>query len=168
MTWKAGTSRIAFVLLFGGVFLAASLAGCQSFGRRDMGRLVPDFYRVAIPDGGTGSKTFKTPDMTVDYQYRRAGDQLKVWGSGDIRFESINELVFHLYFLDHRGEVIGIQDFFSYLDHTDFIDMSPGKRNFHRDFTIPSGAVAFALGYDGETGRLPGEDAISFSYYPFD
>jgi hypothetical protein len=133
-----------------------------------MGKLVPDFYRVAIPDEGTSSHTLKTKDMTVQYQCRRAGDQLKVWGSGEIRFESIDELTFHLYFLDSRGEVIGIKNFFSYADHSDFIELNFVKRNFHRDFTIPSGAVGFAIGYDGTTLRAIDMPPISFSHYPFD
>lgn len=168
MNGKAEISRAAFALLSIGILLAAWLAGCQSLGQRDMGRLVPDFYRVTIPSEGTSSHTFKTNDMTVHYQCRRAGDYLKIWGSGDIRFESINELVFHLYFLDHRGEVIGIHNFYSYLDHSDFIDLNLKRRQVHRDFAIPDGAVAFAVGYDGVTGRMPGQDAISFSYDPFD
>jgi len=117
---------------------------------------VPDFYRVAIPETGTASKTFKTHDMTVRYQYRRSGDQLKIWGSGSIRYQSINELIFHLYFLNERGEVIGIYNFYSYLDHSDFIELTLEKRQIHRDFTVPQGAVAFAIGYDGETARMPG------------
>jgi len=157
-----------FVALIMGIFLASWLAGCQSLGQRDMGRLVPDYYRVAIPSDGSSSHTFKTNDMTVNYQCRRAGDYLKIWGSGDIRFESINELVFHLYFLDQRGEVIAIHNFYSYLDHSDFIDLNLAKRQIHRDFTIPTGAVAFAVGYDGVTGSMPEQGAISFSYDPFD
>jgi len=150
------------------LFMTAGLTGCQSFGQRNMGRLVPDFYRVAIPDKGTSSHTLKTEDMTIQYQCQRAGDQLKVWGSGDIRYESINELTFHLYFLDSRGEVIGIKNFFSYADHSDFAGMNFARRKFHRDFTIPAGAVAFAIGYDGTTLRGIDMPAISFEYYPFD
>jgi hypothetical protein len=93
---------------------------------------------------------------------------LKVWGSGKIRYASINELIFHLYLLDDRGEVIRIHNFYSYLDHSNFIELAIGNRHFHRDFTIPVAAVAFALGYDGETGRTPGASAISFSHTPFD
>ena len=168
MHGKAEISKVAFVFLSIVILLASGVTGCQSLGQRDMGRLVPDFYRVTIPSEGTSSHTFKTNDMTVNYQCRRAGDYLKIWGSGDIRFESINELVFHLYFLDQRGEVIAIHNFYSYLDHSDFIDLNLAKRQIHRDFTIPAGAVAFAVGYDGVTGRMPDQDAISFSYYPFD
>jgi hypothetical protein len=134
-----------------------------------MGRLVPDFYRVAIPNNGeTASETFQTLDMTFKYQCRRAGNQMKIWGSGNIRFESIDELTFHLYFLDDRGEVISIKNFFSFLDHSDFVDFSAADRQVHRDFTIPAGAVAFAIGYDGNTGKVPGTFDISFSHYPFD
>jgi hypothetical protein len=143
------------------------LTGCQSLGQRNMGRLVPDFYRVAIPDEGSASKTFKTHDMTIEYQYRKAGNQLKIWGSGTLRYDSINELVFHLYFLDERGAVIGIHNFYSFLDHSDFMELQVEKRQVHRDFTIPAGAVAFAIGYDGETYHTPGHGVISFSHNPF-
>ncbi len=169
MVVKAGKFETIFTVMIIGIFLASWLAGCQSLGQRDMGRLVPDFYRVAIPPSGeTSSNTLKTHDMTFHYQCRRAGNYLKIWGSGDIRYQSINELVFHLYFLDGRREVIGIHNFYSYLDHSDFIELTLEKRQIHRDFTLPPGAVAFAVGYDGETGRMPGEEAISFSHNPFD
>jgi len=167
MSWKAGVLRITTAALCIGIVWTAWLAGCQSLGQRNMGRLVPDFYRVAIPDEGSASKTFKTRDMTIEYQYRKAGDQLKIWGSGTIRYDSINELIFHLYFLDERGAVIGIHNFYSFLDHSDFMELQVEKRQVHRDFTIPAGAVAFAIGYDGETGRTPGQGVISFSHNPF-
>jgi hypothetical protein len=169
MVVKAGKFRALFTVMFIGFFMASWLAGCQSWGQRNMGRLVPDFYRVAIPNNGeTASETFQTLDMTFKYQCRRAGNQMKIWGSGNIRFESIDELTFHLYFLDDRGEVISIKNFFSFLDHSDFVDFSAADRQVHRDFTIPAGAVAFAIGYDGNTGKVPGTFDISFSHYPFD
>ena len=160
--------KTAVGMVLAGIFLTAWLAGCQSFAQRDMGKFVPDFNRVAIPSKGADSQTLKTDDMSISYQYMRVGDQLKVWGSGEIRYESINQLVFHLYFLDERGEVINIDNFFSYVDHSDFVVSNFEKRHFHRDFTIPDGAVAFAIGYDGVTGRMPGAFAIPFMYYPFD
>ena len=168
MVVKAGRSGALSTVMFIGIFVASWFAGCQSLGQRDLGRLVPDFYRVALPPSGeTSSNTLKTHDMIVCYQCRRAGNYLKIWGSGDIRYQTINELVFHLYFLDARGEVINIHNYYSYLDHSDFIELTLEKRQIHRDFTIPPGAVAFAIGYDGETGRMPGEDAVSFSHNPF-
>jgi hypothetical protein len=169
MNLISAKGKTAIGAVLAGIFLTTWLAGCQSFPQRDMGKFVPDFNRVAIPsNGGTGSQTFKTNDMSINYQDMRVGDQLKVWGSGEIRFESINQLVFHLYFLDERGQVITIDNFFSYVDHSDFEALNFGKRHFHRDFTIPDGAVAFAIGYDGVTGRVPGSFAIPFSHYPFD
>ena len=168
MNLISAKGKTAVGAVLAGIFLTVWLAGCQSFPQRDMGKFVPDFNRVAIPSKGTGSQTFKTNDMEISYQYKRAGDQLKVWGSGDIRYESINQLVFHLYFLDERGQVINIDNFFSYVDHSDFEALNFGKRHFHRDFTIPAGAVAFAIGYDGVTGRTPGSFEIPFLHYPFD
>ena len=163
-------SKTASALLLMGIFILMTswLTGCQSFGQRDMGRLVPDYNRVAIPSEGASSHTLKTNDMTVQYQCQRAGDQLKVWGSGDIRYDSIDELTFHLYFIDGRGEVISIKNFFSYADHSDFIELNFARRQFHRDFTIPAGAVAFAIGYDGSTFPEIGMPSITFMYYPFD
>ena len=168
MTLKAGKYGAVFAAISTAIFFASWLAGCQSLGQRDMGRLVPDFHRVAIPPSGeTSSNTLKTHDMTVRYQSRKAGDQLKIWGSGTLRYDSINELIFHLYFLDERGAVIGIHNFYSFLDHSDFMELQVEKRQVHRDFTIPAGAVAFAIGYDGETYHTPGHGVISFSHNPF-
>ena len=64
--------------------------------------------------------------------------------------------------------MISIHDFYSYLNHSEFIELVDNKRQFHRDFSIPEGAVVFALGYDGETGRSQEASAISFSHYPFE
>ncbi len=64
--------------------------------------------------------------------------------------------------------MIGIHDFYSFLDHRNFIALKDNTRQFHRDFTVPEGAVAFALGYDGETGQNKEEDGISFYHFPFE
>lgn len=106
--------------------------------------------------------------MTIVYQHRAAGNRLKVWGTSTVRFESINELVFHLYFLDERSTVISIHNFYSFLNHSNFIELIDNKRQFHRDFSIPEGAVAFALGYDGATALSREEAGITFSHFPFE
>ena len=153
------------ILLFGAYLM---LAGCQTMQQRDMGKLVPYGNRVAIKSGGPFEQRFQTNDMNVSYQYRTAGNQLKVWGTTSLRYESLDVLVFHLYFLDEKGAVIEIHNFFSFLDHSDFVLERASNRQFHRDFTVPAGAVAYAIGYDGKTGHDKDEDAITFSHYPFD
>ena len=132
-----------WAILAVGLIWVSILEGCQSMGQRDMGKYVPPGNRVA-------------------------GNRLKVWGTSEIRFESINELVFHLYFLDGRSTVISIHNFYSFLNHSDFIELMDNKRQFHRDFSIPEGAVAFAIGYDGETVRSQEEAGITFSHFPFE
>jgi hypothetical protein len=144
------------------------LTGCQIMSQRDIGKWVGPENRVVLKSGGPHSQTFRTPDMTLTYQYKTAGNRLKIWGRGDLRYESINELVFHLYFLDVRYEVISHHDFFSYLDHSDFAEAISGMRQFHRDFSIPSGAYAFAIGYDGETMPLVGRGGKELLYTPFE
>jgi hypothetical protein len=157
-----------WAILAVGLIWVSILAGCQSMGQRDMGKYVPPGNRVAIKSGGPFDGRFETRDMTIAYQYRVAGNRLKVWGTSEIRFESINELVFHLYFLDERSTVISIHNFYSFLNHSDFIELMDNKRQFHRDFSIPEGAVAFAIGYDGETVRSQEEAGITFSHFPFE
>ena len=163
----AGICRRRVALVFGGLFLAVWLAGCQSLAQRDVGQMVPDFNRVAIPSEGTSSHTINTSDMTVTYQCRRAGDKLKIWGSGKIRHETVNELVFQLYFLDAQGRVISVHDFYSFADQQDFDILKFTMPLFERDLTIPAGAVAFAIGYEGTTMGSKPEPEISFSHYPF-
>ena len=159
---------ILALLAAAGILLGIGLAGCQSMDQRDMGKFVPPGKRVTIENGGPFDRRFETNDMAIAYQYRVAGNRLKVWGTSEIRYESINELVFHLYFLDERDTVIGIHDFYSFLDHSNFIALKDNTRQFHRDFTVPECAVAFALGYDGETGQNKEEDGISFYHFPFE
>jgi len=144
------------------------LTACQTMAQRDLGKLVPSGNRVAIKNGGPFDERFQTEDMTVSYQYWQAGNQLKARGTTSIRYESIKELVFHLYWLDEQGKVIDIRNFYSFLDDSDFIDNPSGDRHFHRDFSIPAGAKAFAIGYDGETAHDRDQDAVTFSYFPFE
>jgi hypothetical protein len=153
------------ILLLG---LMVVLAGCQTMKQRDMGKIVPTGNQVVIKSGGPFEQRFQTNDMNVSYQYRTAGNQLKVWGTTSLRYESLDVLVFHLYFLDEKGAVIEIHNFFSFLDHSDFVLERASNRQFHRDFTVPAGAKAYAIGYDGKTGHDKDQDAITFSYYPFD
>jgi hypothetical protein len=163
------TNRKAAVgMMLMGIFMAAWLAGCQTFGQGDMGRMVPEANRVAIPSPGkTVAGVFKTNDMTIEYHARRADDKLKLWGGGKIHFESIRELVFHLYFLDAQGRVIKIDNFYAFVDQDDFDVLKFNVPTFNRDFTIPPGAVAGAIGYDGTTIGSRPENQISFSHYPF-
>ena len=160
--WRS-TALAVFLIILSGL----ALAGCQTFDQMGVGRWVPPENRVLIQAGGPHAQTFTTNDMTVNYQYQTAGNRLKIWGSGTIKYESIDELAFHMFFLDAQDKVIGRYDFFSYLDFDDFIEMHSNNRLFHRDFTMPPGAKAFAIGYDGATMHTADQDIIEFSYSPF-
>jgi hypothetical protein len=134
----------------------------------EIGRQVPSGNRVVVQEGGPHDQTFQTADMTIRYQYWTAGNQLKVKGTTNIRYESIKELTFHLYFLDAQGQVIAIHDFFSFLDHSDFDTFRSDSRQYHRDFNMPDGTKAFAIGYHGETMHSADQEQIDFFHSPFD
>lgn len=159
---------VLLAILIGLTLSGLMLTGCQTMSQRDMGKWVPPENRVVLKSGGPHGQIFRTPDMTLTYQYKTAGNRLKIWGRGDLRYESINELFFHLFFLDARYEVISHHDFFSYLDHSEFAEEISSMRKFHRDFSMPAGAHAFAIGYDGETMPISGRGVINFSHTPFD
>jgi hypothetical protein len=156
------------IAVIGLLMATVGLAGCQTLFKSDIGRQVPSGDWVIIQDGGPHAQIFQTGDMTVKYQYWKAGNQLKVLGSTAIKYESINELTFHLFFLDGQGTVIEVHDFYSFLDHSDFIDFKSNARKYHRDFTIPDGAKAFAIGYAGKTGRTADQPDVDFSYSPLE
>jgi hypothetical protein len=155
------------LLLLSLLVVGTILSGCQTLGQVDIGKQVPLGNSVAIESGGPHAQTFQTNDMAVRYQYETAGNQLKVWGRSKINYESIDVLTFHLFFLDGQNTVIDEQNFFSFLDHSDFVEFKTNDRQFHRDFKIPPGSKAFAIGYDGNTVRTMDQAAIEFSYYPF-
>ena len=156
------------IALIGLLMTALSLAGCQTMGQKDIGRQVPAGGRVVLQDGGPHAQTFQTYDMTIKYQYWKSGEHLKVLGTTAIKYESINDLIFHLYFLDDQGKVIAIHNFYSYLNHSDFTEFKSNARQYHRDFTVPAGAKAFAIGYAGETERTADQDDVNFSYSPLE
>ena len=149
------------------VLMGTILSGCQTLGQVDIGKQVPPGNSVAIQSGGQHAQIFQTDDMTVHYQYETAGSQLKVWGRTKINYESIDVLTFHLFFLDNQNTVIAKQNFFSFLDHSDFTAFKSNDRQFHQDFKVPPGSKAFAIGYDGNTERTADQAEIDFSYYPF-
>ena len=155
------------LLLVALVLVGMIVSGCQTLGQVDIGKQVPPGNSVAIQSGGPHAQTFQTDDMTVRYQYETAGNQLKVWGRTKINYESIDVLTFHLFFIDDQSTVIDKQNFFSFLDHSDFIEFNSSDRQFHRDFKVPPGSKAFAIGYDGNTERTADQAEIDFSYYPF-
>ena len=165
---EAKHRAILVLLAVTGILLGTGLVGCQTMDQRDMGKFVPPGNRVAIKSGGPFEQRFQTNDMTIVYRYRTAGNQLKIWGTIEVRYGSIDELVSHLYFLDARSTVIDAHDFYSFLDHSNFLALKDNKRQFHRDFTVPEGAAAFALGYSGETAHNREEDGISFMHFPFE
>ena len=167
MNSTSGSNLRTVALLSVGLLLAVWLAGCQSLAQRDVGKIVPEFNRVAIPSQGTTSHTLNTNDMAINYQCRRAGNKLKIWGSGKLHFEDLNELIFHLYFLDAQGRVISVHNFYSFADHEDFDVLKYNLPVFQRDLTIPAGAVAFALGYQGTTVQTKIFPERTFSHYPF-
>ena len=149
------------------VLVGMLVCGCQTLSQVDIGKQVPPGNSVAIQSGGPHAQIFQTDDMTVRYQYETAGNQLKVWGRTKINYESIDVLTFYLFFLDGQSTVIAKQNFFSFLDHSDFIAFKSSDRQFHRDFKVPPGSKAFAIGYDGNTERTADQAEIDFSYYPF-
>ncbi len=168
MNLSSAKRNLIVIAVVGLLMAALSLAGCQTMAQKDIGRQVPSGGRVVLQGGGPHAQTFKTGDMTINYQYQTAGNQLKVWGTTAIKYESINELIFHLYFLDDQGKVIAIHNFYSYLDHSDFATFKSNERQYHRDFRIPAGAKAFAIGYDGETEHTADQADINFSYSPLE
>jgi hypothetical protein len=156
------------IAVIGFVMTALSLAGCRTMESKAIGRQVPSGARVVLQEDGPHAQTFQTGDMTIKYQYWKAGKHLKVLGTTAIKYESINELTFHLYFLDDQGRVVAVHNFYSFLDHSDFTVFKSNARQYHRDFSIPDGASAFAIGYSGETEHTADQDRFNFSYSPLE
>lgn len=154
------------VALAGLIMLALVLPGCQTTSQKIIGRQVPSGDRVVLQGGGPYGQVLRTYDMTIKYQYQTAGNHLKVWGTTTTKYESIDELIFHLYFLDDQGKVIAIHNFYTYKDHSDFVNSKSSERQYHRDFSIPVDADSFAIGYDGKTEHTADQKKFNFSYSP--
>jgi hypothetical protein len=161
------TKRIGLLLVVSGIVFA----GCQGALLSYKGAKVRTPYRIALSDGTQKSAHYQSPDLTIDYQILRNGDELRVSGVVEYTPKITNTYTlipyFHLSLLltDQYGNILQEKGL-----------MTPGsndpnnKMRVSEKIHLPSGTAYMAFSYSGEArcgGRQDGGGgAMSFWEVP--
>jgi hypothetical protein len=138
----------------GGLLLAASsivLTGCQGALLTYKGAKVRDAYRIALADGTQRSARYQSPDLTIDYQVLRNGDELQLSGVAAYTprikngFNLVPYFRLSVFFTDQGGNIL-----------QDTGIMTPGSDDtnhqirFSEKIRLPPGTADMAFSYSGQ------------------
>jgi len=138
----------------GGLLLVASsivLTGCQGALLTYKGAKVRDVYRIALADGTQRSAHYQSPDLTIDYQVLRNGDELQLSGVAEYTPKIKNGYTlipyFHLsvFLTDQYGKILqdkGIT--------TPGSDDPNNRMRFSEKIQLPPGTANMVFSYSGE------------------
>lgn len=147
-------SSIAGWMKRGGLLLVASsivLTACQAALLSYKGAKVRDAYRIALADGTQRSARYQSPDVTIDYQVLRNGNELQLSGVAEYTPKIRNGFTFIPYFhlsvflTDQHGNILedrGVT--------TPGSDDPNNRMRFSEKIQVPPGTANMAFSYSGE------------------
>jgi hypothetical protein len=159
----------------GGLLLALLiivLTDCQGSLLTYKGAWVSGKYRIALEDGTQRSGSYQSPDLTIEYQWERSGNELQLSGTAEFTSEMRNSYdwisSFHLsvFFTDAQGIILegrGIP--------TPGCENLNNRMRFSEKLLLPPGTANMAFGYSGQardsgSGGKGGSGEISFGQVP--
>ena len=143
------------MLLIAAVF-AMGAVGCQTLATTAVGKMVDQDSWIPLKAGGPQIGTWDGPDVTVKYNYVRAGDNLNL--KGEVRYASriadnftlIQYFHLDVLFVDSQGKVLDEQPFAS----DAFETLTPRALDptvpFSREVILPVNTEAMAFSYKGQ------------------
>lgn len=136
---------LSAVLALGGL-----LGGCQGSLFNVQGQKLEAADRIAVQGGGPRTGQYRSPDLTLDYEYIRSGDSLKI--SGTIRFSTsfqgnfitVNTFNLSLMLADSQGTILA-QDGLATAYNQGVAD----PVSFSKTSVIPASTASMAFQYSG-------------------
>ena len=144
----------------GGLLLAAlsiALTGCQGVLLTYIGSTVRDGYLIALTDGTQRSASYQSPDLTIEYQWVRSGNELRLSGLAKFTprirngFSMIPYFDLSLFFTDAQGNIL-----------EDRRIGTPGsgdpdnQMRISEKLLLPPGTMNMAFSYTGEARDTSG------------
>ena len=152
--------------------LGAFLGGCQgslnNIPAQGQGQKLEDVKAILLGDTGRQTGQYRTDDLTVDWEYRRAGGSLQL--SGVVRFSPAlqNQIKFlgsfqlGLVLSDAQGNTLMDQGL-----TTAYGDSVSDPISFSTNLAVPPQAASMAFSYRGQAyGGDGGLNPIQFYEYP--
>jgi len=168
---KVPNSVVVFRKRFSALIcIVVFVGGCQGALFSYRGGTVKQADRLPILAGGEHVASWKAYDLTVNYQYVRNQDELKISGVVEFTDQLKNNFLlikyFHLdgIFLDSQGKVLAEKGLVS-----DSRFNSTNSLSFSSALKLPKDAVSMAFSYTGDalTGSDDGGNFNFFWAYPF-
>ncbi len=137
-----------------GLLLAASviaLTGCRGIFLTYQGAKVRDAYLIVLTDGTQKSASYRSPDLTIEYQWVRSGNELQLSGLAKFTPRIQNSFTIIPYFdlsvflTDAQGTIL-----------VDRAIPTPGSGDpsnpmrFSEKLLLPPGTANMAFSYSGE------------------
>jgi hypothetical protein len=150
--------------------LGMALTGCQATLFTYKGAKVREAYRIALVDGTQRSDQYRSPDLIIDYQILRNGDELRFSGVAKYtpkiinNYSSIPNFHLDLFLIDPYGNILS--------EHgvaTPGSNDPNNRMRFKEKLKLPPGTTGMAFSYSGEargSGREDRGAGISFREVP--
>jgi hypothetical protein len=134
------------------------------------GAWVAEEDRIPLIDGGPHKGTWKTRDLSVNYEFQEAAPSLQVKGVVELAnyitmgYDSLEYFHLYIHFLEDNGTVLATQRIKSSGYYHSF-RLAGEKVTFNRRFDLTQDTVALAFSYSGRAvaGDGPGPSSANSS-----
>lgn len=148
------------------VLSTVMLASCQSALFTYKGAHISQVNLIPLTEGTTRGDHLDTEDVTVDYEYTRTGDNLRLGGlisySSALQktFLTVPEFYIRVFFADAQGTVLGYRGIIA-----SGYGYSSDRMRFHELVTLPPGTAFMAFGYSGHAYDSSHDDRVEKSFW---
>jgi hypothetical protein len=160
-TVRRQTLAILFLVLSG-----AMLVSCQSVLFTYKGARIAQVNLIPLTEGGLKSDHFETEDVTIDYEYTRSGNSLRLGGEISYSralqnsFTSVPEFYIRVFFADAQGTVLAYRGIIA-----SGYGYTSDRMRFHELVVLPPGTAFMAFGYSGRAFDGSAQDRTEKSFW---
>jgi hypothetical protein len=128
-----------------------ALTGCKGFLLTYKGAVVRDGYLIALTDGTQRGARYESPDLTIDYQVLRNGDDLQLSGLAKFTpairnaFTMISYFDLSVFFTDAQGKILEERRI-----ATPGSDDPEKQMRIREKLLLPPGTANMAFSYNGQ------------------
>ena len=137
--------------------LIIAAAGCMPTAELYLGKTVTSSPIVKLEKTANAAGTWQTFDMTINYTYTVAGENLEIAGQGELSqhyqmlYNRVRTLRVYLFLLDGDGIVVETVEIPAFLFSTD------DQFRFNLPFKINENRKGFSFGYRGVASEMDGQ-----------
>lgn len=154
-------TMILFLVLCGFMLVA-----CQSALFTYKGARISQANLIPLTEGGLKGAFFETEDVTVDYEYTRTGDNLRLGGEISYSralqnsFSRVPDFYIRVFFADAQGTVLAYRGIIA-----SGYGYTGDRMRFHELVALPPGTAFMAFGYSGIAVGSSTQDRVDKSFW---